>query len=431
MPLDLQRPLGEQEDVGAGGVDDPLARRRPASAGELPRPRALRSRKQACASSSRRGPSRSNTSRSCRRNGRSRQNSMAAGPHPEARTSAAAAAPCRGRTSGRTRRSRFSSAKRPSRAATGRRPRRRSGCRARGWRNRRRPPRRVTGVDRPAHPHLAAQGLPVEQQRRLRDWRPARGPWRSRGWCRRRSRAASKSFSSTMRTSGRPSASTVASAMALASLGSSALRLGEPVGRTGRRDRRARSRAAARRGLELAAYRPPLGERRDQGAWAHERHHRPIGRAHRALNACSNRSPFRALDRTRRAPRMSLAPDAPVLGAAQGAFRRGPGQAYRAAVKAAHPTPAATAETCAESSTPSACCRPAAAPQPSPSARLRDLRRPTSSSPRPRPWSAAEGRPPADGPSVEITPAARPARRRLIWVAAAGCCRCGSSTRTT
>ena len=50
--------------------------------------------------------------------------------------------------------------------------------------------------------------------------KPARGPWRFLHWCRRRGRVHPHPFSSTMRTSGRPSASTVARAIALGSFGS-------------------------------------------------------------------------------------------------------------------------------------------------------------------------------------------------------------------
>ena len=76
--------------------------------------------------------------------------------------------------------------------------------------------------DRPAQPHLAARGSSSGNRAPPSGRRAVPGPWRSRNWCRRRSRCASNPLRRTIRTFGRPSASTVASAIAFGSFGSAA-----------------------------------------------------------------------------------------------------------------------------------------------------------------------------------------------------------------
>ena len=86
-------------------------------------------------------------------------------------------------------------------------------------------------------------------------------PLAGRSWCRRRRRPASISFSSTMRTLGSPSASTVASAMALGSFGSLRLGLGQPALRDaqrGRRPRKCRSGPCSHSPCRPRAPAPPL-----------------------------------------------------------------------------------------------------------------------------------------------------------------------------
>ena len=116
--------------------------------------------------------------------------------------------------------------------ATAARPRRRAGCRGRAWRSRRRPRRRSRARRRRAR---APGGAAISSGSTARPCvRPAAPrPWRSRGWCRTRSRARGDPprrapFSSTMRTLGRPAASTLASAMAFGIVGLVRLGLGEP-----------------------------------------------------------------------------------------------------------------------------------------------------------------------------------------------------------
>ena len=124
-------------------------------------------------------------------------------------------------------------------------PRRRSGCRAGGSRNRR-PPRRRSPRHGAARADLAAQALPVQHERRLRLRGELAALARFGIGVEHEAVAASKPFSSTMRTSGRPSASTVASAMALGSFGSDRFGLRHP----GREQRpRARPRRRSHRSL--------------------------------------------------------------------------------------------------------------------------------------------------------------------------------------
>ena len=105
--------------------------------------------------------------------------------------------------------------------ATAGSPRRRSGCRAGAWRNRRRPRPAVTSRHRAPHPHLAAEALPVKAERRLRvgEQLAALGAFEIRE---ENEAVGVVPLSRTMRTSGMPSPSTVASAIAFGSFGSDA-----------------------------------------------------------------------------------------------------------------------------------------------------------------------------------------------------------------
>ena len=99
------------------------------------------------------------------------------------------------------------------RPATAARPRRPAASRAAGWRSTPRSRRAVTRS--PAR--AAAPGAPAAPRRtppRRTGWRPDRGPSPSRSWCRTPSPARRSPCSSTVRTDGRPSASTVATCIA-------------------------------------------------------------------------------------------------------------------------------------------------------------------------------------------------------------------------